>query len=639
QRAFPLDAFVQRMKAIQSEATITDVSAGVGTHYALPTTDDPRGLGHQQVSLSLTFATAAVGEFKDEVRLTTVKEPVEGADGDGDWKIAWTPDALFRDLAGERLVRLFTDKAQRGAIVDRHGQALAVQGGAITVGVVPGWIQDEGQALKALGEFLAVKPEVVKQQYASSRRDWYVPLKELPAARKAEAQQRLEGIAGVVIREKEVRSYPGGALAAHVLGYVSPVSADDLKTLAAKGYGEDDWVGRAGIEAWGEQQLAGQRGARLTIIGEDGQLIRTLAERHGEQGKSIQLTLDAGVQRVAEEALGDRVGSVVVLDPRDNSLLALASGPRFDPNGFVRGWTGSEWRQMQNNPLHPFQDRATLSAYATGSIFKPITMAAGMERAGLTPTTPFNCNGRWNVLPGRVFGDWKPFGHGALDLSAGLTQSCDIVFYEVSKKLDEADPNVLPQFARSFGLGAPTGIIGLEEAAGAVPDPAWKRQNRNEGWFTGDTVNLGIGQGFLEATPLQMANAYAALARGGSLKTPLLVSKVLDPRGAAVQQYEAQDKAALPVSAEHLAAIKAAMVNVAGSPEGTAYAAFKGFPTAVAAKTGAAENQDPESHAWFVGYAPAEAPQVVVLVMLERGGYGGIDAAPIARRVLEAALR
>ncbi|MBI4496524.1 MAG: penicillin-binding protein 2 [Chloroflexi bacterium] len=632
QAALSQERFVGRHQDIVAEATIRSLTITPSEARPAPSQEDPRGVDHKQVPFTVTYHTEAVGEIAEGNILSLARGD------DKEWKISWSPDLVFQELAGDRLVHLFRERPVRGSIVDRRNQPLAHEGTMITVGVVPGSLRDEAGALRALSEFLGMAPETIKARYAAARPDWWVPLRDLPAERKDAARRSFDPIPGVQVRSTGARLYPNGAAAAHVVGYLTAVTAEELTGLADQGYTEDSRLGRAGIERWGEEWLAGQPGARLAIITRDGQVVRLLGERPVVSGAHIELTLDAGLQRAAEEALGERPGSIVVLDPRDNALLALASWPRFDPNAFIRGISGSEWERLNGDPNTPFLNRAALSAYPTGSVFKVITMAAGLERGGFQPTSTFTCNGHWTGLPGLTLNDWVPNGHGTLDLTQGLAQSCDIVFYEVAKQLDGVDRAALPAMARAFGLGAPTGVVGIAEAAGTVPDPDWKRQVRSQPWYTGDTVNLGIGQGALEATPLQVANAFAAIARGGTRQTPVLVRRVLDERGTPLAEFPAQEQGRLPVSAEHLAAVRQGMLQVTGSPQGTARAAFRGFPVAVAGKTGAAENQDPNSHAWFAGFAPADDPQVVVVVMLERGGFGGADAAPVARRVLEAAL-
>src|SRR5438034_223815 len=226
-------------------------------------------------------------------------------------------------------------------------------------------------------------------------------------------------------------------------------------------------------------------------------------------------------------ALGDKVGSVVMLDPRDNGIVALASQPSYDPNQFVIGLTDEQWQQF-NSDQRPLVLRASESAYPTGSIFKVITMAAGMEHGVAKTTDSYDCGLDWNGLPGVTLHNWQP--EGTLRLSEALTESCNPAFYEIGLKLDQLDATILPSYARKFGLGASTGVVGVQDVAGTVPDPMWKQQQLHQPWTSGDAVNLAIGQGYLLATPLQIANAYAALARGGSLSAPGLVADQDQPQ-------------------------------------------------------------------------------------------------------------
>jgi penicillin-binding protein 2 len=419
--------------------------------------------------------------------------------------------------------------------------------------------------------------------------------------------------------------YPLGAVAAHVVGYVTHPTADDLQKLAAAGYDESDWIGRDGIEAWGEQQLGGTRGGVIQIVDASGKVVREIVRKAAVAGQDVKLTLDSDIQDAAVSGLGDKVGSVVVLDPRDNSILALASQPSFDPNQFVIGVTDDQWQQM-NGPDRPMVLRAAQSSYPTGSIFKVITMAAGMEKGVARTTDVYDCGLNWNGLPGVTLHNWQP--EGMLKLSEALTESCNPAFYEIGLKLDQLDPTLLPGYARDFGLGHSTGIVGVNDSAGTVPDPTWKQQQIGEAWTSGDAVNLAIGQGYLLATPLQMANAYAALARGGSLLPPAIVSG---------QDQAAKPLGSLDLSPTTLAAILDGMKRVTSTPAGTASSAFKGEKLPIAAKTGSAENENPDAHAWFVGYLPPDKPTLLVLVMIEVGQHGGTVAAPIARSLIDMA--
>jgi penicillin-binding protein 2 len=284
----------------------------------------------------------------------------------------------------------------------------------------------------------------------------------------------------------------------------------------------------------------------------------------------------------------------------------------------------AEWQAL-NGPNRPLVLRATESAYPTGSIFKVITMAAGMEKGVARASDRYDCGLEWNGLPGVTLHHWQP--EGILNLSEALTESCNPAFYEIGLKLDQLDPTILPSYARLFGLGRPTGVQGVHEVAGTVPDPTWKQQQVREPWTSGDSVNLAIGQGYLLATPLQMANAYAALGRGGGLLPPQLVA---DQPGQPIQS--------LKLSPATLSTILDGMQRVTSTPSGTAYYAFRDEKLPIAAKTGSAENENPEAHAWFVGFATPDQPKVLVLAMVEGGEHGGTVAAPVARQVIDAAI-
>ena len=624
QQAIPRDKFVGRYQAISDGVGLTQLTSKIDKVSLTPETGTP---GKADVAFTVTMQTAEVGQIVENNTLPLVLEGEK-------WRVAWTPDLIFRDLAGDRVVRVDSGGSARAAILDRKGRVLAGPGSVLEVGLVPGKIKDEAKVLQAVSAFLGTKPEDIKKKYEGQPLDWWVPLAEYPESKRPEAQAKLGGLEGVELRAKAARVYPLGPAAAHVLGYLSQVTADDLQRLAGQGYAEGVLIGRAGIEAWAERDLAGQAGGKVYIADAAGNTVRVVAERKGKPGAPVQLTIDLDLQQRVDKILGDKTGSIVMLDPRDNSILAMVSRPSFDPNAFITGISASDWQKLSSDPKHPFQNRPVASAYPTGSIFKVITMDAALEKGGFRPDTPFECNGTWTGLPGVKLGDWLQGGHGRLDLAEGLVRSCDIVFYELAKKLDSIDPNILPEFSRQFGLGAPTGIVGLEEVKGTIPDPAWKQQTLRQPWYAGDTVNLAIGQGYMEATPLQMANLYAALANGGELRTPLLVRKVGE--GAEAKQFTAQSVRRVPGSAATLSVIREAMKKVASTPKGTAYYAFKGYSVPTAAKTGSAENQNPDAHAWFAGYAPADKPEVVVLVMVEGGKMGGEVAAPLGRQALEA---
>lgn len=631
-RTIAEDRFLSRYQAITVGAGINAVKTTLGS-----VAEPASGATTAEAKFTVAFQTARVGDFSEENVLRLVFE-------ENDWRIDWKPDLIFRELTTDRAVRLIPDDPVRGAILDRNGQPLAAQGKIVTLGVVPGRLKDVNKAIDAISKFTAVPPNVIRGKIQAAKPDWWVPFKDYPRDRLEELTRHFAPIDGVIAEEKAARVYPAGAVAAHVTGYLSAVTPEDLRTLAAKGYDEGDLVGRAGVERSAEETLSGQRGGKLLIRDADGETVRTIAERAARNGGTIRLTIDIEIQRKADAVLGEKTGSLVMMDPRDNSITALVSKPAYDPNGFVFGFSDEDWKKLADNPRRPFQERANLSTYPTGSVYKVVTMAAGLEKGGYKSSTMFDCTGQWGVKELNVkkpWGDWVPQGHGRLDLSQGLVESCDIVFYELGHKLDTIDPNLLADYSHQFGLGEPTGIQGLREAEGIVPNPDWKKKALKEEWFGGDAVNMAIGQGYLDATPLQVANIYATLANGGVLRQPLLIRSITPGGNLPPREFQAQERKRVAVSGQNLAIIREALKKVAHGTRGTAVYAFQNPPwkgPLIAAKTGSAENQNPEAHAWFAGFGPADDPKVVVAVMVEGGQSGGSVAAPLGRAAMEIVL-
>ncbi len=607
QASTPRELFVRRY---------TNIRDGIAeTHLAVQLSGaaQPSAQGMQvPIQVSRTLA-----QFGDIVEPNLVNLVQNGSD----WRVAWQPSLIFTGLTASSSVRVLPDNPTRGRILDRAGKPLADNGTIVAVGVVPGEIKDEPTLLTALADALGLQKDTIKQRYQGGQPGWFMPITTRSANDRGDLQTKLGSIPGVLLQERPARTYPLGEAAAHVVGYVSHPTADELRQLAGRGYDESDWVGRAGLEAYAETTLAGQKGGAIQIVDQTGRLFRIIVQKPPVPGQDLQLSLDAAIQNQAATALADKTGSVVVLDPRDNSVLALLSQPSFDPNHFVIGLDDAEWQRL-NAPERPLVLRATESAYPTGSIFKVFTMAAGLDQGLVRPTTTFDCGLDWNGLPGVTLHNWQ--AQGTLTLTRALTASCNPAFYEIGLQLDKHDPNVLPNVARSFGLGQPTGIVGVHDSSGTLPDPAWKQRQFGQSWTAGDSVNLAIGQGYLLATPLQMANAYAALARGDALLSPSLVI-----------EHTARELGALQLSAPARAAILDGMRGVTSTSIGTAYYAFKDDKLPIAAKTGSAENENPDAHAWFVGFTPPDKPSMLVLVMVEGGQHGGTVAAPIARQIVD----
>jgi penicillin-binding protein 2 len=613
--------FEERYRVSLAEAAVTSLRAHVRTALESAYT--------AQIDLTVTMQSAVLGALEFSYQMTLTFEANR-------WGVVWSPELIFPGLTDRRQVHLVERTAVRGNIYDRDGLGLAAKGSLVTVGIVPGRLTDDSEVatLAELSRILEMPEEAIREAYADALPHWYVPIKDISPEASQTHYQILASLPAVELKEKEIRFYPEGSVAAHVIGYVGTIHKEDAEEWDKKGYRGDEMVGQTGLEAWGESYLAGRRGGVLTLIDNHGAWVETLAERPATPARSIYTTLRRDFQQAAESLLAQsqKPGAVVALDPRDGAILALASYPSYDSNLFVPAISAEDWAELEADPQRPLVNRALQSAYPPGSVFKIVTLSAGLEEGGLTRDSHFTCNGHWTGLgPEWLKVCWLRTGHGNIDIITGLTVSCNIVFYEIGLLLDTLDAGVLPTYARGFGMGQPTGLRELPESPGLVPDAAWKRATHDEPWVPGDSVNLATGQGFLLTTPLQIARAVVAVANGGTLLRPQIIYRIGD-EGVLQRQGMGQ----LPMSTEHLAEIKEGLLGAGTLPHGTAYRAMQGLPFEVAGKTGTAETGETVSHAWFVGYAPASEPQIVIAVMIEHGGEGPTVAAPLFRRLVEA---
>jgi len=623
------EKFIERYEGVMEEATVTSLSVEVTRVEEKGTKAEARFL--------VTLRTVLLGEFLVENTLPLVWE--EG------WKVEWSPSLIFPDLSDENLVYLERELPARANIYARNGEPLAIEGALVVVGVIPGQIQDEPRLLSELSRILGMSQGEISEKYhtVGIQPHWWVPIGDITFEESIEYRETLSSLAGVSLREKPIRTYPQGTVAAHIVGYVGEIDQEELASLSDEGYRDGDRVGKTGLERWGEGYLAGRMGGVLSVVTPQGEVVKVIREYLARPSRSIYTTIDLGLQRVAEEALGDKTGAIVALDPYSGEILAMVSHPTFDPNPLIRGLDASEWQALLGDPGRPLLNRATQGAYPTGSVFKIVTAAAALtappEGAGFDPSFTIQCTGSWRAPWGRVYTDWA--AHGPRDFFWAIVRSCDVFFFQMGLSLNSVDPWLLPRFGHKLGFGELTGIE-VDETEGLVPDPAWKEVGftgvGNPFWVPGDAVNLAVGQGDLLATPLQVANMMAAIANGGTLYRPHLVLRLgATPRGEE-EVFEPAEIGKLPLSPEHLQLIQEALREVAMNPRGTAYYTFKDSPFPVAGKTGTAEAPPGNPHAWFAGYAPADDPQIAVAVVVEHGGEGSVAAAPILRKVVEAYL-
>lgn len=613
--------FVARYQAIAIEAGIVSVDATVVSG----------GDNDLLFPIRVQINSSRVGALTDENQIPVVAAGEE-------FRVDWSPSLIFSGL-GDGLVRWVGDIPQRGRILDRKGRPLAETGFVSRVGVVPGQITDEGLLLQRLSELLGMPQETIQSLYGGGEPTWFMPVKDYPDNMDPALVSQLGEIAGVVVQKWPSRVYPAGSAAAHITGYMSEITAEELPEMAKLGYEPGDLVGRGGIEGYAEEWLAGKRGGTLSLVARDGTVIRVLGEAQAEPGMDVVLTVDLDLQIATDAAIGDKVGSAVVLDPNNGQVLAMASRPTFDPNVFVLGVSDEEWARLNDPVALPLVNRATLVGYPTGSVFKVVTAAAGMAHLGLTADSWFNCPGIFSLEGAdQTWADWIPGGQGEMNLHRAIYRSCNTVFYQIGAQLDEQNEMWLPDMVRAFGFGSRTGIQELYDIAGVVPDPAWKEEVVGDFWARGDAVNLSIGQGYFLASPLQVAKAYAAITNGGTLYRPYIVLDVVRVDGSVTFSGKTEEMGKLPINGDQIAVLKDGMYDVIHAGDGTAVAAFEGASYVVSGKTGTAETGVPgeAAHGWFGSFAPTDAPRITVVTMVEHGVAGSQSAAPVARRIMDA---
>ncbi len=473
---------------------------------------------------------------------------------------------------------------------------------------------------------------------------------------------------GVEIQDDSLRSYPQGDMAAQVLGHLGEISADQLKSQHFKGYSGGDVVGYDGLEYTYDKWLRGRDGVARIEVDAFGRPKQTqpVGGRMPDPGDTLVTTLDSKIQAAAEQALRTGISlahankqyeangaAAVVMDVKNGDVLGMASYPTFDPNVWVGGMKETTYKQLtKKSSNYPLVNRATQETKAVGSTFKAITSVAGLEEGVITSGTTFWCPGYYtspndHADPPQKFKCWALDGHGNLALIGAITQSCDVYFYNVGNIFFNRPGEALEDWAKRLGMGKPTGIDIPYEAPGRVPTPEWKKSwpgfttEIDRIWKPSDSIYLAVGQGNLEATPLQLATAYAAIANGGKVVTPHLGLKITDATGQTVRDLEPTKTRKVDIAQTTLEVVKQGLYDAANSPAGTSFAVFggAGYKVSVAGKTGTAEvfdNGRIVNYAWYASYAPSNDPKYVVVVMIEKGGHGATTAAPAARVIYDA---
>ncbi|MDI6870527.1 MAG: penicillin-binding protein 2 [Bacillota bacterium] len=555
-------------------------------------------------------------------------------------------------------IRLITIPAPRGVFYDRRHRPLVSSRLAFSVSIIPRELgPDPESTYRKLAPLIGLTPGEIAAEVKKGEAQPYFPVRlarDVDPATVTRVEEARLDLPGVIVEEIPVRNYIYGKYASHLFGYLGKVSAEEWRTLKDKGYSPSDVVGKTGLEKQYETLLRGKDGGQQVEVNRVNRPVRVLGTVEPVPGNSLVLTIDQKVQKAAEDAIdaqlewvrrntpyvNARGGAVVALDPNTGAILAMTSRPAFDPGKFVGGVSLAYWKEIVSDPANAFQNRATEAALAPGSTFKTVTAIAALAEGVTTREEIFVDRGRDPVYPQKACWLWnrERRAHGEVNIEDGLKVSCNIVFYELGRRLGI---DRLADWARRLGLGTKTGLeLYPGEYAGNVPDREWKRRafRRPDAkiWYPIETLDVAIGQGALQVTPLQLASLYAMIANGGTLYRPYVVQSVLSPEGQTIRTYEPQVRRRLDFDPGILTSVKKGLADVVAG--GTAAYAFAGFPLPVAAKTGTAEvsANSRDAHAWFAAFAPADRPQIVVVVMMERGGHGGTSAAPVARKVLEA---
>ncbi len=565
--------------------------------------------------------------------------------------------SAYAQQSEQNRVRPVTTAAPRGRILDRNGKPLVANRATMAVVVVQSAAKNPA-LVNRLSAVLSMPAADILAKIASVKETALAPRTvaiDVPMAAVAYLEEHASDFPGVEVAVQAVREYPQGKLAAHVLGYTGDASEEEL-SVAGSSLVPGDIVGKAGAEAQFESVLQGDRGRRLLEVDATGKPHRVIQDVAPVAGRDIELTIDSDVQKITEAALRQamvdahranfpkaRAGAAVAVDVRTGEVLSMASLPTYDPKAFLGGVSQKTWAKLTNkNSEYPLTNRVIQAQYPAASTFKAMTGLAGLENGVIVPSSTFICQGRW-VGMGKQWPKWcwNHGGHGAEDFITAIRDSCDVYFYNVSYKFYKMGGEKLQKFARMFGFGANSGVDLPGEASGRVPDAKWKSSYNQDypemqQWLPGDTVNLGIGQGDLLVTPMQLVDAYAGIANGGDVMKPHVLFKVLGADGKTVIKSQPQVAFHTSTSASHLSTLKSALVLVTQS--GTAKGAFRGFPITVAGKSGTAQVYGKDDLAWFVGFAPASHPKYCVAVVVEQGGHGGSVAGPAARQILAALL-
>jgi penicillin-binding protein 2 len=559
----------------------------------------------------------------------------------------------YRRMSENNRIRIRETPADRGMLLDRKGRILAHNRPSFEALLVPEDLKGNPEVLARVKDMLKLDPDDIQQKIKSAK--WRPPFKPLKIKSDIDWQELalLESnrvyLPGLLVDVRSTRAYNFGDLASHLIGYIGEIDENELKQTKSPPYRMGATVGKYGVEYEWEDVLRGVDGGRQVEVDATGREIKPLQSVEPFPGNNLVLTIDLDVQQAAEAAFQDKNGVCVAMDIKTGRILAMVSKPSFDPALFAGNVSAQDWKSLTENPHHPLQNKGIQGQYPPGSVFKIVTAIAGLESKIITPNTRFTCSGAY-FYGNRYFRCFKREGHGSLDLHQAIVQSCDIYFYQLGLKVG---PDRIAKYAHELGLGKKTDIPLPHERAGIIPSSSWKLKHLGAPWYSGETLSMAVGQGYVATTPIQLLRLMSAVANGGKMYLPQVVEKVTNLQGATLKQFPPVEAGKANITEETLQFIREALRGVVNEPHGTGGgAAIKGVD--VSGKTGTAQvvrmaqdfkrgdmNRMPANlrdHAWFVAFAPFVDPQIAVAVLVEHGGFGGAVSAPIAKKVIETYL-
>ena len=562
------------------------------------------------------------------------------------WHLQIREGPYYRDLSENNRTRLVLLEPARGLIYDRHGVLLANNVPSFSLYVTLEDVKDREALIQQLSNLLGFDPTLVRKKM-TARGSKLLPrkIKDRMTLRDAMLVEsnRLD-MPGVMIQVESQRNYPGGVTAAHLLGYVGEISADQLEKPEFVDLHQGSIVGQYGVEKSYDRHMRGMAGQKNVEVDALGHEKKAVVVERPQAGNDLYLTIDVRLQKVAEDLLGGEYGAIVALDPNSGDILAMASRPGFNPNVLSRELTAKQWVEIVQDEGRPLNNRASQGQYPPGSTFKIPMAVAALETKTMSPSSTVFCNGGYQFGK-RVYHDWKASGHGYVDLHNALVHSCDVYFYTIGQRMGI---DVMAEFGKDFGLGKATGVELPSERSGIMPSTAWKQKAKHEQWLPGETISAAIGQGYVTVTPLQMASLVGTVANNGVIYRPRLVQAVMDRTSGNLQELPAVPRGKINAKPETFRIIKDALADVV--TKGTATRAKSSMVT-IGGKTGTAQvaalRTGPEEnipkklrdHAWFVAFAPVESPKIAVAVLAEHMGHGGAAAAPLAKEVIETYMK